>query len=339
MEEDNFIDEMDQKRQRLYYAGIGAVVIAVLIFGLVFYFAFTGGSNNNQSSGGGATAAVKKPILPKYNAIPVTKETCEAMDDKTEKQKCLDGMTMSNAINNDNFDKCLTIKTDDIKNDCMVHVAHNLKSPDLCLEIPDKEARETCGKDVAISLLDPMVCAKFFDAASERIECEDVTRAFKTASSGKKDDIKDCANINTLEYSHLCFLNSYNSKFGGDCAEVPEQFRQYCIDWNAMETAKTAKDCDVVKEPAYKDFCLKVAKLGMTKAREIDSDNDGITDGNELFLNTDPKNPDMDGDGLQDGQETVIFKTDPTKSDTDGDGVNDKQELDNGTDPLDPKSN
>lgn len=36
---------------------------------------------------------------------------------------------------------------------------------------------------------------------------------------------------------------------------------------------------------------------------EIDSDNDGLTDEEEIFLGTDPNNPDSDGDGYSDGEE------------------------------------
>ncbi len=45
----------------------------------------------------------------------------------------------------------------------------------------------------------------------------------------------------------------------------------------------------------------------------VDTDNDGLTDGQEGVLGTDPNNPDTDGDGIQDGEEVT-----------------------NGTDPLDP---
>ena len=44
---------------------------------------------------------------------------------------------------------------------------------------------------------------------------------------------------------------------------------------------------------------------------------------------------DSDGDGLLDGQE-VMIGTDPFNPDTDGDGINDGDEVSNNTDPLDP---
>jgi hypothetical protein len=66
-----------------------------------------------------------------------------------------------------------------------------------------------------------------------------------------------------------------------------------------------------------------------------DPDGDGLTDGEEDGLGTDPTNPDTDGDGLTDGAEGGRG-TDPTNPDTDGDGISDGQEVANGTDPLDP---
>jgi hypothetical protein len=42
-----------------------------------------------------------------------------------------------------------------------------------------------------------------------------------------------------------------------------------------------------------------------------DSDNDGLRDGLELILGTDPENPDSDGDGRNDGDEIFYFDTDP----------------------------
>ena len=66
-----------------------------------------------------------------------------------------------------------------------------------------------------------------------------------------------------------------------------------------------------------------------------DTDGDGLTDGAEGGQGTDPTNPDTDGDGLTDGAEGGQG-TDPTNPDTDGDGLTDGQEITNGTDPLNP---
>jgi hypothetical protein len=70
---------------------------------------------------------------------------------------------------------------------------------------------------------------------------------------------------------------------------------------------------------------------------QTDSDGDGLTDGQEIALGTDPLNPDTDGDGLTDGQEVNTYHTDPLNPDTDGDGLTDGQEVNvTHTDPLNP---
>lgn len=55
----------------------------------------------------------------------------------------------------------------------------------------------------------------------------------------------------------------------------------------------------------------------------LDSDNDGLTDVDEIARGTDPYNNDTDGDGFWDGHEVNVTKTNPLKADTDGDGLDD----------------
>ena len=66
-----------------------------------------------------------------------------------------------------------------------------------------------------------------------------------------------------------------------------------------------------------------------------DSDQDGLSDWQEVAYGTDPYNPDSDGDGLSDGWE-VAHGTDPLDPDSDGDGLSDGWEEEHGGDPCDP---
>ena len=68
-----------------------------------------------------------------------------------------------------------------------------------------------------------------------------------------------------------------------------------------------------------------------------DSDGDGLSDGEEVQIGTDPAKADTDGDGLSDGEEVNIYGTSPLKKNTDADGLNDNVEIWwKGTDPLNP---
>lgn len=58
-----------------------------------------------------------------------------------------------------------------------------------------------------------------------------------------------------------------------------------------------------------------------------DNDKDGLTNGQERRMGTNPLNADTDGDGLFDGDEVRKYKTNPLRADTDGDGLTDGDEV------------
>ena len=65
-----------------------------------------------------------------------------------------------------------------------------------------------------------------------------------------------------------------------------------------------------------------------------DTDNDGLTDAEEVLAGTNPSKADSDGDGVTDGKE-LAHGTNPNKPDSDADGFTDGEEHAAGTDPLD----
>jgi len=77
-------------------------------------------------------------------------------------------------------------------------------------------------------------------------------------------------------------------------------------------------------------------RLG-TNNQNMDSDADGLLDGEELMgWGTDPLLPDTDRDGLSDYNEVKVYGTDPQKPDTDGDGYSDGWEIRQGFNPKGP---
>lgn len=80
-------------------------------------------------------------------------------------------------------------------------------------------------------------------------------------------------------------------------------------------------------------FKVDTSGDGVSDADE-DRDNDGLTNGQEARLGTDPASADTDDDGLSDVAEANRHHTDPLSEDTDGDGAGDAWELEHGFDPL-----
>jgi hypothetical protein len=66
-----------------------------------------------------------------------------------------------------------------------------------------------------------------------------------------------------------------------------------------------------------------------------DTDGDGLSNLEEQMFGTAWREVDTDDDGITDGDELGLLGTDPTRADTDGDGADDGEEILAGTDPLD----
>jgi len=59
----------------------------------------------------------------------------------------------------------------------------------------------------------------------------------------------------------------------------------------------------------------------------VDTDQDGLTDTQEIAAGSDVNNPDTDGDGLSDGDEVNTHGTNPVLADSDSDGLDDGAEI------------
>ncbi|MBQ6815275.1 MAG: RHS repeat-associated core domain-containing protein [Lachnospiraceae bacterium] len=92
-------------------------------------------------------------------------------------------------------------------------------------------------------------------------------------------------------------------------------------------------------EIKYSDIESFILEDNVVKYANIDVDEDGISDGEEiLFTKTDPNNKDTDGDGFADNIECIYLLTNPCEytenNDVDEDGLNYVEEISNGTHPY-----
>lgn len=91
--------------------------------------------------------------------------------------------------------------------------------------------------------------------------------------------------------------------------------------------------CSLTKSNSSGDALLLEPSGAQDLDPSGDIDGDGLYNGQELSLGTDPYNADTDGDGLSDYREMYETGTDPLSADSDGDGFNDFNEIALGMDP------
>lgn len=206
-------------------------------------------------------------------------------------------------------------------------------------------------------------------------EC-DIYDNFFFESSGFGLSISSSSTNNRIYYNY--FIDSdiqYNSQAYDDCSgnkwfnedtnkgnywSDHEYNSPYYIFGGSASDSHPTRDIDVDGLDDYQELTI----YG-TDPRNIDTDDDGMSDGFEIQydfdplsadsggdadgdglsnleeynLGTNPRNTDTDGDSLNDYDEVTIYLTDPTTADTDRDGLSDSEELNEyGTDPNDPDS-
>ncbi len=118
---------------------------------------------------------------------------------------------------------------------------------------------------------------------------------------------------------------------GGNCEEAGLD-ESLCEDQDLINKAiQNADDslCDTLSE-SDQDNCY----VGVFEALSEDTDLDGLSLQDERELVTDPSRVDSDNDGLHDGEEVYEHGTDPLLQDTDGDGFSDGEEVDAGYSPT-----
>jgi len=251
---------------------------------------------------------------------PVTEKRCLNVKNPVEKEKCLKELNFINAVINQDINGCLSLADDDKRDKCIFEVAKRKLIKEHCHKIKDRKMKEMCFIDVAIEKLDDSICDyAFSDEPFERKECKDKVRCFDIIRN--KKDISLCHEVRTLEYGPLCY--GYMFAQGQDCSKV-ETGKEICQSMYILGDAKNKEDCNKIPLENYKKVCFAMIEAG---GKFIDSDGDGVYDGEELNYTTDPFNPDTDGDGLNDYEEIKNLGTNPIEADTDRDGLNDYEEL------------
>ncbi len=102
-------------------------------------------------------------------------------------------------------------------------------------------------------------------------------------------------------------------------------------DWEILQFGDLSHDGTTDEEP---DGLTNIEEFTYgTDPLDADSDDDGLTDGDEVHeYGSDPLDQDSDDDGLDDAEEAALG-TDPCDPDSDDDGMPDAWEVEHGTDP------
>lgn len=316
--------------EKRYKIGI-AILLAVVISVILFIFL----SNKEEQIEPSPPPASQFPIdigvgeIIDYNE-GITEKSCDNKESIAEKQDCLDKILFAKAIDAKDYNICFSLTSGDFKNRCFETLANYTKNEKVCENIDNEKDKEGCYEKMASVNRNEELCLKIGENSHEIFECKDRVKSYIFSDN---NNLAGCAAIKTLEYSNLCQNNIF-AKID-DCYQIEEEFRNNCTDFKILVSdIKSESDCNNVNNDGYKKYCILIAELGNKKASEIDSDNDGLNNGNELFMNLDPYNPDVDNDGLLDGEEVLKYKTDPVNADTDNDGYADGEEVGRGTNPL-----
>lgn len=170
---------------------------------------------------------------------------------------------------------------------------------------------------------------------------------------------------------HIVYKDLIGSSMKGQSASVGFQslggLWSYKLSYGQMMTTSNGGEGPTVFNTygqLFNGFCFNFFPGFGTDPLVVDTDGDGLSDGQEAGSGTGPMAPDSDGDGMLDGWEQshgldpadpngdngadgdpdsdgvsnleeAENNTDPRNPDTDGDGIADGIELDQGTDPTD----
>ncbi|MEA3449634.1 MAG: hypothetical protein U9Q85_01495 [Patescibacteria group bacterium] len=283
---------------------------------------------------------------------PLDIKNCDDIVKQGKKDECIDNYFLNKYVLSHDLKGCVRIYDLKKRDECIFLIAKQheaeLNSEKYCQRIVDKHRRNTCLTVMSRYRpyeLENNICQEVHhDEPFEQKECLDRNLAMQIYDmindeqdlQKKKELLKKCSPDLALEYGILC-ISGVVSAFDRDCSSFGVGvIKNYCEAFNIFRQDKrTESDCNSIKLDNHRKVCLKTIETQKTRF-ENDSDDDGFSDGSELFFNIDPFNSDTDGDGIKDGDEVHETHTNPASYDTDGDGLNDFEEVEMGTNPQKP---
>lgn len=256
---------------------------------------------------------------------------CEKEDDEVERKKCYEKLSYYEALKNNKMKDCVNVEDEHFRNLCIYEISKLSNNWKNCLRISDHGLVENCINGTAFTFNNLDVCDYFDNEPHEKKECVDRVKALNVGSvlgadprfSDIKGSVKDCAEIETLEYFKQCIFRSNDN-----CDELGDQnLIDRCNSARLFAPAITSNDkANCSKIPLENE--RKVCYLYFDNDKVFyDTDNDGLTDNKEVWFDVDPFNSDTDGDGLNDYEEIMIYHSNPVSADTDGDGLTDYEEI------------
>jgi len=260
---------------------------------------------------------------PPNKIYPVTKERCENQTNQESEEECFAELAYQNAIVSQNPDNCLAL-TDSYKKDyCLFTISKMQFNVKYCEPIEEDRIKELCIIETGIVSSDDSVCDEYFpNNPFLRKKCKDKVKAFDIIWN--KKDIKLCQEIRLLEYGPLCY--SYHLAMGQSCDVLEnDEEKEVCQCKMILTSLPNEKDCQKIISENCERVCLIMVQNNGD--HDIDSDNDGKSNFEELNYKIDPFNPDTDNDGLIDGEELTKYHSDPKSVDTDIDNLNDYDEI------------
>ena len=189
-------------------------------------------------------------------------------------QTCKEETITKSAASASDVSICDLHENDAQRDNCYWKVAKTVQDPKICIHISDTNKNQRCADGIYARLAadkqDATICASIIDTGRSS-ECYNAFKEILTA--------KTCTDDSTV-----------------------------CQDLRLVKTAEDEGDisyCLQVQDSDLKTDCV-IALEELEEVQELyDSDEDGLTNGQEKIYGTDPSNPDTDNDTYLDGDEVA----------------------------------